>query len=63
MKSGVSYPYYILYDNIMYGLEGNADKTKYMVMSRDWNAGRACIVKLIIVPLRGWKSSNIWERH
>ena len=33
------------------GLEVNADKTKYMVMSRDRNA------------LKGWKSSNIWERR
>ena len=40
------------------GLEVNADKTKYMVMSRDRNAGRGCSV---IVPLKGWKSSNIWE--
>jgi hypothetical protein len=27
------------------GLEVNADKTKYMVMSRDWNAGRSHSVK------------------
>jgi hypothetical protein len=39
------------------GLElNNADKTKYMVMSRDQNAGR------IIVPSKGWSSSNIWEK-
>ena len=41
------------------GLEVNADKTKYMIMSRDQNAGR----RLIIVPLKGWKSSNIWEQR
>jgi hypothetical protein len=40
------------------GLEVNVDKTKYMIMSRDQNAGR----RLIIVPLKGWKSSNIWEQ-
>ena len=28
------------------GLEVNADKTKYMVMSRDWNAGRGHSVKI-----------------
>ena len=43
------------------GLEVNADKTKYMVMSRDRNAGRGHSAK--IVPLKGWKSSNIWERR
>jgi len=32
------------------GLEVNADKTKYMIMSRDQNAGQK------------WKSSNIWEQ-
>jgi hypothetical protein len=42
------------------GLEVNADITKYMVMSRDQNAGR--ISTLVIVPLKGWKSSNIWEQ-
>jgi hypothetical protein len=28
------------------GLEVNADKTKYMVMTRDRNAGRGCSVKI-----------------
>ena len=42
------------------GLEVNADKTKYMIMSRDHNAGRSHSMK-IIVQLKGWKSSNIWE--
>ena len=28
------------------GLEVNADKTKYMVISRDWNAGRGHSVKI-----------------
>jgi hypothetical protein len=44
------------------GLRVNADKRKYMVMSRDQNAGRSHSIKLIIVPLKGWKSSNIWEQ-
>ena len=29
------------------GLEVNADKTKYMVMSRDQNAGRSHSMKLL----------------
>jgi hypothetical protein len=41
------------------GLEVNADKTEYMVMSRDRNARRIKILGLMIVPLKGWKSSNI----
>jgi hypothetical protein len=36
------------------GLEVNADKTKYMVMSRDQKAGRSYCKRLIIVPLKGW---------
>ena len=42
-------------------LEVNADKTKYMVMSRDQNTERSHNIILIIVPLKGWNSSNIWE--
>ena len=42
-------------------LEVNADKTKYMVMSRDQNTERSHNIILIIVPLKGWISSNIWE--
>ena len=46
------------------GLEVNADKTKYMVTSRDRNAGRGHSVKIDkIFPLKVWKSSNIWERR
>jgi len=44
------------------GLEVNADKTKYMVTSRDQNAGKVIVLKLIIVPLKGRNSSNIWEQ-
>ena len=41
-----------------------ADKTKYMVMSRDQNAGRIHSVRIdnSTVPSRGWKSLNIWEQ-
>jgi len=45
------------------GLEVYADKTKYMVMSRDQNAGRIHSVRIdIIVPSTGWRSLNIWEQ-
>ena len=47
------------------GLEVNADKTEYMVMSRDRNAGRGHSVKIdnMSSSLKGWKSSNICERR
>jgi hypothetical protein len=45
------------------GLDINPDKTKYVVMSEDQRTEQSHSVKLIIVPLRGWKSSNIWEQH
>ena len=44
------------------GLEVNVDKTKYMAMSRDQNAGKVTVWRLIMVPLKGWRSSNIWEQ-
>ena len=40
------------------GLEANAHKANYMVVSRDQDAGRS---HMIIVPFKGWKSSYIWE--
>jgi len=43
------------------GLEVSADKIKYMVMSRDQNAGQIHSVRMK-VPSRGWKSLNIWEQ-
>jgi hypothetical protein len=44
-------------------IEVNADKkNKYMVTSRDQNAGRSHNITLIIIPLKEWKSSNIWEQ-
>ena len=47
------------------GLEVNADKTKYMVMSREQNAGRIHSVRIdsSTVPSRGWRSLNIWEQY
>jgi hypothetical protein len=44
------------------GLEVSSEKTKYMVMSREQKAGKNRNIKLIINPLKGWESSNIWER-
>ena len=44
------------------GIEVNADKNKHMIMSQDLNAGRTHNIKTDIVPLKGWKSSNIWEQ-
>jgi hypothetical protein len=44
------------------GLEANADKTEYMVMYRDQNAGRSQNMRLIINPLKWWNSSSIWEK-
>ena len=43
-------------------LEVNADKTKHIVMSQDQNAGQSQNMRLIIIPLKGWNSSNIWEQ-
>jgi hypothetical protein len=44
------------------GLEVHADKIKYMIMLRDQNVGHSHSVKIIIVLLEGWKSSDTWER-
>ena len=43
-------------------MEVSADKTKYMVMSRDQNAGRIHSVRIDNSTSRGWKSLNIWEQ-
>ena len=43
------------------GLEVNAHKTKYMIVSRDQNA-RRIHRRRIIVPLKMWKSPNTWEK-
>ena len=46
------------------GLEVNDDKTKYMVLSQNQNAGRSHILKIYIniFPSKWWKISNIWEQ-
>ena len=40
------------------GLEVNSDKTKYVVMSQDWNAGQSHNIKIDNSSLKGWKSSK-----
>jgi hypothetical protein len=42
------------------GLEANADKTKYMVMPRDHNAELSQNIRSIIIPLKVWKSSQLY---
>ena len=44
------------------GLEVNADKIKFMVMSRDQNAGQNCSMKTDNNSLKGRNSSNILEQ-
>jgi len=43
-------------------LEVNADKTKYLVMTRDQNAGQNHNIKLILNSWKAWNISNIWEQ-
>jgi hypothetical protein len=43
-------------------LEVNADKTKYMVMSRDQNAGVSHNIKIDNISFERWNSSYIWEQ-
>ena len=45
------------------GLEVNADKTKYMIMSRDQNAGQSHSMKIDNSSFERWKISNIWEQR
>ena len=46
-----------------FGLEVYADKTEYMIMSRNQNAGRSHSMKIDNSSMKGWKSSNIWEQR
>jgi hypothetical protein len=43
------------------GLEVNAEKTKYMLMSHNKNGGQNHSMKIANSPLKMWHSSNIWE--
>jgi hypothetical protein len=42
------------------GLEVNAKKTKYMLLSRHLNAGQNHYKK---IALKMWHSSDIWQRQ
>jgi hypothetical protein len=39
------------------GLEINAEKTKFMIMSHHTNSGQ------LMNCLKGWKNSNTWGQH
>ena len=45
------------------GLELNADKTKYMIVSRNQNAERNHSMKIDNSSIERAKSSNIWEQR
>jgi hypothetical protein len=45
------------------GLEVNADKSKYMVCLEIRTQDEVTVRRLVIIPLKGWKSSNIWEQR
>jgi len=44
------------------GLEINTDKSNYVVMSRDQNAGLSHSIKIDNIPLKGLKILNNWEQ-
>jgi len=44
------------------GLEVNAYKTKYMIMSQDQNVGQNHSITAYINSFEKWKSSNIGEQ-
>jgi hypothetical protein len=44
------------------GIEVNADETKYMAMSQDWNSEQIHNIKVDNKHLKGWNSSDIWEQ-
>jgi len=44
------------------GLEVSADKTEYMVMSRDQNAGRFQSMRIDNSTFEIWKSLYIWKQ-
>jgi hypothetical protein len=44
------------------GLEVNLETAKYMEISTDKMQGEVTVGRLIIIPFKGWSSSDIWER-
>jgi hypothetical protein len=47
----------------MVGLEVNAEKTEYMVVSHHQHEGQDHFYWLLINVLKMWQSSNIWEQQ
>jgi hypothetical protein len=47
---------------VTHGLEVNAEKSKYMLLSRHKNGGQNHNIKIVIDPLKMRHSSNIWEQ-
>jgi hypothetical protein len=45
------------------GLEVDAEKTKYMLLSRHQNAGQNNDMKILRDVSKTWHSSDIWERQ
>jgi hypothetical protein len=45
------------------GLEINAEKTKYMIMSRHPNSGQNLNIRIANNRLKMWKNLNTWGRH
>jgi hypothetical protein len=45
------------------GLEVNAEKTKYMLLSHRQNAGQNHNIRIVINPLTMWHSSNTFEQQ
>ena len=45
-----------------FGLEVNADKTEYMIMSRNQNAGRSHSMKIDNRSIERVEQFNIWEQ-
>jgi hypothetical protein len=44
------------------GVEVNAEKTKYMSMFYEQNAGKSHDIRHVTNPLKIWQSSNIWQQ-
>jgi len=51
----------MLWNQILTG-SVDVDKTKYMVMSRDQNAGRSYNIRIDNSSVEGVDSLNIWEQ-
>jgi hypothetical protein len=45
------------------GLEITAEKTKYMIMSRNPNSRQNQNIRIANASLKRWQNSNTWRRH